>query len=81
MLRTSCFSDFGISCVKATSGPHHFLHQTDELHEAAAELGNFLLHFGHMLLVDFHQRLESVATVLDTTTTTTTPPPPINTFL
>lgn len=58
---------FGMSCIKATSVPHHFLHQTDELHEAAAELGNLLLHLGHVLLVDLHQRLEGVATVLHTT--------------
>lgn len=58
-----------ISCTKTTSCPHHFLHQTDELHEASAELGNLFLHFSHMLLVDLHQRLEGVATMLDTTKT------------
>lgn len=68
MLRRLCLLYFGISGIKATNSPHHFLHQTDELHEAAAELGNLLLHFGHMLLVDLHQRLEGVATMLDTTT-------------
>ena len=60
-------SDFGISCIKVTSSPHHFLHQTDELHEAATQLGNLFLHFGHMLLIDLHQRLEGVAAMLDKT--------------
>ena len=46
------------------SSPHHFLHQTNKLHEAAAEFGNLFLHLGHMLLVDLHQRFEGVATVL-----------------
>lgn len=67
--------DFGISCIKATGSPHHFLHQTDKLHEAAAELGHLLLHLGHMLLIDLHQRFEGVAAVLDTTKT------PINAFI
>lgn len=54
-------------CIRSEQGsPHHFLHQTDKLHEAAAELADFLLHFGHMLLVDLHQRLEGVTTMLET---------------
>lgn len=61
--------NFGISYIEPTSSPHHFLHQTDELHQAAAQLGNLLLHFGHMLLVDLHQRLEGVASMLDTAKT------------
>lgn len=43
--------------------PLHFLHQTDELHEAAAQLGNLLLHLGHMLLINLHQGLKGVAAV------------------
>lgn len=52
-----------------TSSPHHFLHQTDELHQAATQLGNLLLYFCYMLLVDLHQRLEGVAAMLDKTKT------------
>lgn len=43
--------------------PLHFLHQTDELHEAAAEHGNLLLHLCHVMLIDLHQRFEGVAAV------------------
>lgn len=51
---------------KMVSSPHHFLHQADELHEAAAELGHLLPNLGHMLVINLHQRLEGVAAMLHT---------------
>lgn len=50
--------------MKTARSSHHFLHQTDELHQAPTQLGDLLLHFGHMLLIDLHQRLERVSSML-----------------
>lgn len=50
--------------METARSSHHFLHQTDELHQTSTQLGDLLLHFGHVLLIDLHQRLERVSSML-----------------
>lgn len=50
--------------MKTARSTHHFLHQTDELHQASTQLGDLLLHFVHVLLVNLHQRLERMSSML-----------------
>lgn len=61
-LNVKVFNSFDFFLGKISS--YNFLHEADELHQATAQLGHLLFHLQHMLVVDLHQRLEGVATML-----------------